>query len=248
MQTLQDWYETPLGRLLGEAERLALDRHLDRWSGTSLLQIGGFGPGRRVLRANTSRQWLVGEAGADQVDCLLRAEQLPFQSGCIDIVILVHSLEFSENPHGVLREAARVLAPEGHLLVLGFNPMSWWGLAHILPAFRRRGAPWDARYYSSRRLRDWLLLLDLETAGTEHCFYRPPLRRGRLQERLQSLEKWIPQLAAWSGAVHLTVARKHVAGMTLLPPVRLSRRKLVAGGIAQPSSRKLPDAALRRDL
>lgn len=248
MRTLQDWFETPLGRLLGDAERKALDRHLDRWTGASLLQVGGFGGGRRVLRANTSRQWLVGDTDAGPVDCRLRSEQLPFQSGSMDIVVLVHSLEFSGNPHGVLREAARVLAPEGHLLVLGFNPASWWGLAHALPALKRRGAPWNGRYYSSRRLRDWLLLLELEVVGTEYCFYRPPLRRRRLQERLQPLERWLPQLAAWSGGVHLTVASKHVAGMTPLRPVWQSRRQFVAGGIAQPSSRKLTDAALRRDI
>jgi SAM-dependent methyltransferase len=248
MRTLKDWFETPLGRLLSDAERKALDRHLDRWTGASLLQIGGFGRGRRVLRANTSRQWLVGDADAGPVDCLLRAEQLPFQSGSMDIVVLVHSLEFSSNPHGVLREAARVLAPEGHLLVLGFNPVSWWGLAHMLPALKRRGSPWNGRYYSSRRLRDWLLLLDLEVDGAEYCFYRPPLRRRRLQERLRPLERWLPRLAAWSGGVHLTVASKHVAGMTPLRPVWQSLRQFAAGGIAQPSSRKITDAALRRDI
>lgn len=248
MQSLQDWFETPLGRLLSDAERSALDRHLDRWTGMGLLQVGGFGKGQRVLRSNTSRQWLVGDEGVGPVDCLLRFEQLPFQTGCMDIVVLVHCLEFSDNPHRVLREAARVLAPEGHLLVLGFNPISWWGVAHMLPTLKRRGAPWSGRYYSARRLRDWLLLLDLKVIGTEYFFFRPPLRRRRLQERLRSLERLGPQLVPWSGGVHLTLASKHVAGMTPLRPVWQSRRQFVSGGIAQPSSRELTDAALRRDI
>jgi SAM-dependent methyltransferase len=246
MKTLQSWFETPLGRLLADVERRALDRHLDRWAGVTLLQIGGFGGGRRVLRANTSRQWLVGADG--RVDCMLRPEQLPFQSDSMDMVVLVHSLEFSDNPHRVLREAERVLAPEGHLLVLTFNLISLWGLAHAVPALQRRGAPWNGQYFTSRRVRDWLTLLDLETICVEHHFYRPPLNRQRLQERLTSVDRWGPRLAPWFGGVHLTVAQKHIVGVTPLRPAWRPPRRLVAGGIAQPSSRKSLHVALRRDL
>lgn len=248
MKTLQSWFETPLGRLLAGVERQALDRHLDRWAGAALLQIGGFGRGQGVLRANTSRQWLVDREDAGQVDCVLRPEQLPFQSGSIDIVVLVHSLEFSDNPHRVLREAERVLAPEGHLLVLTFNLASLWGLAHAVPALQRRGPPWNGQYFTSRRIRDWLTLLDLETLCVEHYFYRPPLSRERLQERLTPVERWAPRLAPWFGGVHLTVAQKHVVGLTPLRRPWRQPPRLVAGGFAQPTSRKSMDAALRRDL
>lgn len=247
MRTLQNWFETPLGQLLAEAERQALDNYLDRWAGATLLQIGGFGQGQRVLRANTSRQWLVGRQG-EPVDCALRPEQLPFQSNSMDIVVLVHSLDFSSNPHRVLREAVRVLAPEGYLLVLGFNLVSLWGAAHSVPALQQRGAPWNGQYFTQRRIRDWLTLLDLEMVAVEHHFYRPPVSRGRLQERLLPLEAWAPRLAPWFGAVHLTVARKHVVGLTPLRPVWRRRPRLVAGGLAQPSSRKITDATMGRDL
>lgn len=247
MRTLQNWFETPLGQLLADVERQALDHYLDRWSGATLLQVGGFGQGQRVLRANTSRQWLADDQ-AEQVDCVLKPEQLPFQSGTMDIVVLVHSLDFSSNPHRVLREAVRVLAPEGFLLVLGFNLASLWGAAHSIPALQQRGAPWNGQYFTQRRVRDWLALLDLEMVAAEHHFYRPPLNRGRLQERLLPLEKWAPRLAPWFGGVHLTVARKHIIGMTPLRPVWRRRPRLVAGGLAQPSSRKITDARIGRDL
>lgn len=248
MKTLQNWFETPLGRLLAAVERQALDHHLDRWAGATLLQIGGFGDGQRVLRANTSRQWLVGCSAESKVDCVLRPEQLPFQSNTMDIVVLVHSLEFSDNPHRVLREAERVLAPEGYLLVLSFNLLSLWGCAHALPALQRRGAPWNGEYFTSRRVRDWLTLLDLTTISVEHLFYRPPINRSRLQQRLLPMENWAARVVPWFGGVHLTVAQKHVAGMTPLRPVLWRRRRLVAGGLAQPTSRKPLDVALRRDI
>ena len=38
---------------------------------------------------------------------------LPFESQSIDLVVLPHVLEFSDNPHQVLREVERILRPEG---------------------------------------------------------------------------------------------------------------------------------------
>ena len=44
---------------------------------------------------------------------------IPLQSACADLVVLPHVLEFSSNPHQVLREVSRILMPEdweGHPL------------------------------------------------------------------------------------------------------------------------------------
>jgi ubiquinone/menaquinone biosynthesis C-methylase UbiE len=36
-----------------------------------------------------------------------------------------HLLDFTTEPHQVLREVERVLVPEGRLLMTGFNPVSY---------------------------------------------------------------------------------------------------------------------------
>src|SRR5690606_36024259 len=104
MRTLQSWFETPLGQMLADVERQALDNYLDRWAGATLLQIGSIGAGQRVQWAKTSGQWRAGGQGA-AVDCVMPPEQLPLQSGTIDIVVLVHSRDFGSDPDRVLREA-----------------------------------------------------------------------------------------------------------------------------------------------
>ena len=38
-----------------------------------------------------------------------------------------HVLERSADPHACLREVARVLIPEGQVLITGLNPLSFWG-------------------------------------------------------------------------------------------------------------------------
>ena len=77
----------------------------------------------------------------------------------------------------------RVLRPDGKLIVLGFNPASWWGFRHT---FSRSGFPAGVkRQIPTRRLRDWLQLLNLRIDRVSGCFARKPavpvgkLRHGR---------------------------------------------------------------------
>ena len=68
--------------------------------------------------------------------------ELPFATQSLDLVVMPHVLEFSAEPHQVLREVERVLIPEGQVIICGFNPISMWGArqsagrmtgAHFLP-------------------------------------------------------------------------------------------------------------------
>ncbi|MFM1760358.1 MAG: hypothetical protein RLY75_1629, partial [Pseudomonadota bacterium] len=58
--------------------------------------------------------------------------ELPFASESIDLLVLPHVLEFAADPHQILREAERVLRPEGRLIISGFNPASLWGMRQYL--------------------------------------------------------------------------------------------------------------------
>ena len=53
--------------------------------------------------------------------------QLPFAMQSIDLVLLPHTLERNKDAKRVLSESWRVLAPNGHLILLGINPFSLWG-------------------------------------------------------------------------------------------------------------------------
>ncbi len=126
----------------------------------------------------------------------------------------------------VLREVHRVLTPEGHIVILGFNPLSLWGLWRL--AARRRGIPWCGQFISLLRLKDWLALLDFELTHGSMLYYRPPLQHEGLRDRLYFLEKigdrWWPLAAA----VYLLVAKKRVLGVTPLVPAWRDKRALRA--------------------
>ena len=69
-------------------------------------------------------------AGRSAVWCDLL--DLPFEAQSVDLIVMPHTLEFTSDPHRLLREAERVLMPEGQLIILGFNSLSLWGARQSL--------------------------------------------------------------------------------------------------------------------
>src|SRR4030066_244876 len=149
--------------------------------------------------------------------------------------VLPPPLDFCDDPHQVLREVSRVLRPEGHVVILGFNPMSMWGFRRLV-ARRARAAPWCGKFFRLARIKDWLALLDFETTHGTMLYYRPPLRNEGFMQRLHFLDKmgdrWWPMMAG----VYLVVAKKRVVGVTPLP-LSWKTKRTVATGAGQPPPR-----------
>ncbi len=142
--------------------------------------------------------------------------ELPFDCDSLDLVVLPHVLEFAEYPHQILREAARVLRPEGNLIISGFNPWSLWGLHRTLG--RREGYPWQGHFIALHRLKDWLALLDFEVVGGRFAAYAPPFHQTKWLERFAFMEKAGDRWWAVSGGVYFVHAIKRVHGMRLIKP------------------------------
>lgn len=153
-------------------------------------------------------------------DAYVRDDEWPLADESLDVVILQHSLDMSRNPHQLLREASRTLVPGGYVIILGFNPYGIWGGWRWLRSFSSK-LPWIMRPLSSRRLTDWLTLLDLHVEQTTRCAHLWPLFLGsepitRQVDRVLAGTPWLPANA------YLLVARKTVAGFT---PIRQDKRR-----------------------
>ena len=207
------WYESDLGRY-------ALARELDWFDavsgdlfGFNALQVGECGID--FLRANRMpNRFRVCPASGDTRAI---AEQLPFAAQSLDLLALPHALEFSQHPHQVLREAERVLRPEGQLLISGFNPLSLWGLRRIIGG-ARAAHPWHGRFITLTRLKDWLALLDFELVGGRMACYAPPINRLLWLSRFAFLEAAGDRWWALGGGVYLIHAVKRVHGMRVIAP------------------------------
>lgn len=209
------WFESPLGSYLLEHEYRYFDKVVANIFGYNAIQIGL--PQFCFLRLN--RMPLQFSVGLEKTQPALiaAADFLPIKSNSIDLAIMPHTLEFSNNPHQILREVYRVLIPEGHIVISGFNPLSLWGISRYLKA-NRAEYPWNGNFIALLRLKDWLKLLDFETMGGQLCCYAPPFEQEKWRQRLSFMEaagdRWWPI----GGGVYFLHAIKHMHGMRVIKP------------------------------
>lgn len=239
-EALRQWFCDALGATLLEQEQAVLDEVLQDLFGYYLLQLGWVSP-RDILTESRIRMRMVMDVDRPQGLAYpfvrARPEMVPVQGDSLDVVVLQHTLEFSDDPHEVLREVDRMLIPEGHVVIVAFNPWSLWGLWRVLRRRRRRRYPWCGRFLSVTRVRDWMGLLGFDTVQVVPLFFRPPLRHEGVMRRLRFLDRAGARAWPLLAGVNIVVAQKRVATLT---PIKLRRwrleRRLVVEVVKQPTS------------
>jgi SAM-dependent methyltransferase len=231
---LKSWWAGPLGAGLLRAESELLGEALEDVFGWELLQVGAWGGSRELLlKSRTRAQTVVAplELGAG-ADVIGRASQLPINSDAVDAVLLPHTLEFAADPYAIVREVDRVLTGEGQLLVLGFRPISAWGLRARLS--RSGFPPGMRRVLSERRVREWLVLLGYEVVAARHYAFRVPWGSVSLDGGTGPyLRRGLNPLPA---GAYLLKARKRVYTLTPIRP-RFREKPAVLGGLVKPTTR-----------
>jgi SAM-dependent methyltransferase len=137
---------------------------------------------------------------------------LPFANDSINLVLMPHTLEKDQNTaQAILTEAWRILAPNGHLIILGINPISLWGLYRLFSLGKK--PTWDGRFHTIQTLCQWIHYLGGEIQHTESFLFRPPLSSNPglwLFKKLAWLERISPWLIPYMGGIYLIIAEKRV--------------------------------------
>ena len=243
---LTDWLKTPPGIYLLDWEHAHFDLAVGDMFGYHALQLGL--PELDALRTNRMpHKWLAlssaqaphfpltvasnlqhltdaAPTSSPRAALYTDSSALPFPESSLDLVALPHTLELEGDPHSALREVARVLRPEGRVVISGFNPASLWGLRQQRDQLKKRFGqgslflPEAGEYIGYWRLRDWLRLFDFEVESAQFGCYRPALTNQKWLDRFEWMDRvgkrWWPIF----GAVYFLVAVKHVRGMRLLEP------------------------------
>jgi SAM-dependent methyltransferase len=237
-QRLVDWFAVQPGTRIAEQERASLAAMVSDLFGYQLLQLGELGADTAYLaNCPISRKTLVSHRVTTVSASVIVGEgrRLPVASDSVDAVLLIHTLDFSPDPHQVLREVERVLIPEGRVIVVGFNPYSLWGMWRLFG--RWRGAiPWCGHFLSYPRLNDWLTLLGFRIERMDVMEFRPPTRKGRF-EMIENVGRRVwPMLAG----VYVVRAVKRVSRVT---PIRQhwSRLRVVGPRAIEPTVREIKD-------
>jgi SAM-dependent methyltransferase len=195
-------------------------------SSTRLLeQING---GRRLTVIGPGERTGIGQVASDFV-------ALPFGQRSIDLALLPHTLDLVDDPHALLRELTQAMVPDGHVVVIGFQPFSLWGLRKWIRIPGEK-APWSGHFFSTARIQDWLSLMGFRVRAGRMLMYRPPVSRPQLFERLRFMEKagdrWWPML----GAVYMIHAQLETLRMVPTAPAR--QRSRFSPRLVQPTSQK----------
>jgi SAM-dependent methyltransferase len=231
---LPAWYGSYLGSLLARAEREALDALLPDLFGYHLVQLGGHGE-NLCENSRISHCVVLDDIANPETGLLADNAALPFAAESVDVVVMPHSLEFHPDPHAILREVDRILIPEGHVVILSFNPLSLWGLAHLLLGWRKQ-MPWRGKFYTRARLRDWLSLLGFDYMSGRQVFFRPPIQHEKIMQKLEFMERLGQRIMPLFAGVTIILARKRTSTLTPIGP-RWRENKIRPRTIAEPSTR-----------
>ncbi len=174
---LRQFYASDLGR----AARAMVGRKvLEAWGdarGLDVLALGYATPfvapmqgkARRVVAAMPAQQGVeVWPADGRNLATLTPEDSLPFANALFDRILVVHGIEESPDPIGLLREVWRVLAPSGRVVVAVAARNGFWANSERTPF--GHGRP-----YSRQQLAELLREAELEPSGWTRALYVPPV-------------------------------------------------------------------------
>jgi len=228
---LIDWFYTPKGRLLKKQELTFLKQAITVSCKQVIVQVGALGWEDEYIDCTAYEQFYVldNEQEAWYKTKLIKSlsDALPFKHESVDMVILPHVLEFSNNKHEILREVKRILKPEGKLLILGFNPWNpYINFQYI--KYREKGAPWVPHLLTRTRISDWLNLLNFEVkVAAGFKFDRPVDSLVGAKKRKDDL-----MIAAYA-----VKATKRCYNLIPLTPVKNYRKELAMAKMIEPVSK-----------
>jgi len=261
-----NWFESGAGRALLREERRRIRTTLGSVFGDQFLQLGRWGGQSFRDIARTRRAAVADDQPGEDVAFVTSPDCLGVANDSVDVVLLPHLLETHDDPHGVLREVDRVLRSDGHVVIVGFNPVSLWGLRHLLS--RKQFPPGVRRLIPEHRLRDWLRLLNFSIDQSSFQHFQPPImarrrvssaaaatdrKRGSGFDRVTApsggrfiraaRSSWKAARKAWRryapfAGAYIVVVRKEMFTVTPIRPVWSSRRRLV-GGLVNPTTRNI---------
>ena len=211
---MEDWFLTPLGAALLQAENQALSEHLKQCFGVYQVHVGPGAYSTIKESANMSRTILLGAYAAEGTQVIMDPHNLPLANESVHALVIQHAFDIANDPHDLLREAARVIMPGGRMIICGFNPYSYWGLWRMMRL--KWGCPWQSRFLSSRRLQDWLSLLNFKLVQSDSTFNRLPINSnkwlqstGKMRGRRRGFDKYLGAVYVMSAVKQETRLRNH---------------------------------------
>lgn len=233
IQQWDHWLTQFLGASVLEAEQRVLSRFLADFYGKNALLLGV--PRQSVLFDSSAISQRVAVSPLtdrrNRIRCIeSQFYDLPIASSSIDLVLLPHTLDFTDNAEKLISEACRVVKPEGRIVILGFNPFSFWGLTRSFIKSNR--VPWSFNFIKTSTIKKWLTFAHFELVKEDKLIFRPPLKNHAIYEKIKFLEWFGRQFFKPLGGVYVIAAKAKVIPLT---PIKLKwKQKIPAVSMTVP--------------
>ncbi len=207
---LAAWFDQGFGQQLYHRQKEFCAQNLNHCFGYRLAQLT-VSPRHSLLQNLQPSHKFILSPAYESTSCQCEFESLPLPSDTIDVVLLHHVLDFSSHPHRALIEAARLVKAGGHIVIIGFNPLSVFGLYKWLGAVCSSKAVWRHNSLRKSRVIDWLQLLGFQLSPQ-------PLADNK--KTGFQFEQWRQKMTGQDvsrGAFYIIVAQKMV---TPLRPIK----------------------------
>lgn len=219
------WFQSPQGLAVLRAEQALVTPIISRLFGYHILQVGCNNEVSLIEDSPVGHKINfvpVYRLGSPQP--VANNEELPLANDSIDVVVLHHALDFTDDSHRLLREVTRVLRPGGQMLIVGFNPLSYWGLWKLFK--RKINIPWRGRFISRKRISDWLQLLELDIESVDYGVHFLPLKFSRLLRYADKIEKFGGSIKSpFGGAYFILCVKQRIPLTPALPRWRVLRSR-----------------------
>lgn len=209
--TLNQWYQLPLGQAVQQRECIELLEHLINMRLFIVLQLG-MSQHLQLLNLKAFNHRIIAtqssQIASTKSMCRCAYHQLPFASETIDLVIAPHILEFEPNAtEPILAECWRVLAPDGYLVILTFNPWSFWRITERL--LKRDSTLPQIPHFSHRQdVHSLLLSMDAEVIISKTFLFQPPASTQSSDLALTWFDQFGRIIFPSAGGINLLIATK----------------------------------------
>lgn len=159
--------------------------------GERLVGLGFAVPYLDRFRADAERTFAFMPAGQGAVNwptleasatALVFDEELPLSDASVDRILMIHALEYAENPRETLREVWRVLAPGGRLVIAVPNRRGVWARLEHTPFG-------SGRPYSRNQITGLLRDASFTPGAFAEALFFPPSRQKAIQSVARTMER-----------------------------------------------------------
>ncbi len=215
---LHNWFLSPQGQGVAAAFRMQLQDSQATIRGDSLLQLGVCGENGWLKALDFRYKWFVSPSPIPGRGVVYASpHNLPFERSSVDCIVAPFSIEATADKVDLLEEIDRVLSPMGHLIFLGVNPVSLWGLSLWLRRLSCFGGS-SVSLRSALWVKHALSLRGYQPSELMSFYYIPPVIQQSWIERLEFLNQMGKMIRPFPTGFYCLIMQKREVDQTRIAP------------------------------